>query len=268
MASDKDHRFLDEAGDTTFYGKGKRLVLGEEGVSKAFILGMVKFRSPLSTVREEVVALQRQIEGNAYLNGISSVQKRIANGGFYFHAKNDPPEARMLFFEFIKRLDCGLEAVAARKIPGIFLNKHHGRDAEFYADILSHLLKNKLQLKHPLVLNIASRGNSTRQEILNDALQKATSRFQAQKPEREANCRVTFNVQNQRTEPLLNVADYLCWSVQRVFERGDLRPYSFIQDKIRLVVDLYDSEKYKGSRHYYTEKNPLTRSNCLGPLPP
>ena len=35
------HRFLDESGDTTFYGKGKRVIIGENGVSKCFILGTV-----------------------------------------------------------------------------------------------------------------------------------------------------------------------------------------------------------------------------------
>ena len=33
------HRFLDEAGDTTFYGKGNTPILGKEGVSQYFILG-------------------------------------------------------------------------------------------------------------------------------------------------------------------------------------------------------------------------------------
>jgi len=32
------HRFLDEAGDTTFYGKGKVSTIGNEGSSHCFIL--------------------------------------------------------------------------------------------------------------------------------------------------------------------------------------------------------------------------------------
>jgi len=38
------HRFLDKAGDTTFYGKGKKNIIGEDGVSKVFILGMIKVK--------------------------------------------------------------------------------------------------------------------------------------------------------------------------------------------------------------------------------
>ncbi|HMN91463.1 MAG TPA: hypothetical protein PKD70_07565, partial [Saprospiraceae bacterium] len=52
------HRFLDEAGDTTFYGKGKVDIIGQMGVSCCFILGMVKFKEPLESIRQRVIELQ------------------------------------------------------------------------------------------------------------------------------------------------------------------------------------------------------------------
>jgi hypothetical protein len=78
--------------------------------------------------------------------------------------------------------------------------------------------------------------------------------------------RAVFNVQNPRTEPLLTVSDYLCWTVQRVFEQGDVRHYNYLAEKIRLVVDLYDRQNYEGSGNYYDRRNPLTAKNKLGPL--
>ena len=77
--------------------------------------------------------------------------------------------------------------------------------------------------------------------------------------------KVVFNVQKHRTEPLLNVADYLCWSVQRVFERGETRYYDFLGDRIKVVVDIYDSENYTGSKHYYRGKRRLGAQNRLSP---
>jgi hypothetical protein len=53
--------------------------------------------------------------------------------------------------------------------------------------------------------------------------------------------------------------------VQRVFEQGEVRHSNYLGEKIRLVVDLYDREKYEGSRNYYDRKNPLTVQNKLGP---
>jgi hypothetical protein len=77
--------------------------------------------------------------------------------------------------------------------------------------------------------------------------------------------RVVFNVQTPRIEPLLTISDYLSWAVQRVFERGDVRYYNYLTAKIRLVVDLYDRDKYEGYRNYYDKKNPLTAQNKIGP---
>lgn len=49
------HRYLDEAGDTTFFGKGKVDILGQNGVSKSFILGLVKLKEPLVGVRNTII---------------------------------------------------------------------------------------------------------------------------------------------------------------------------------------------------------------------
>jgi hypothetical protein len=100
------------------------------------------------------------------------------------------------------------------------------------------------------------------------AMTKARERFAKKQDAAKISSDVVFNVQNPRTEPLLCVPDYLAWTVQRVFERGDTRHYDFMRERISLVVDLYDSEKYEGSRNYYTPKRPLTAENKLGPLVP
>jgi hypothetical protein len=146
----------------------------------------------------------------------------------------------------------------------IYEKKHHGKEQEFYADILSHLLKNKLSLGNKLVLNIAQRGKSTRNANLAIALTKAVSRFnEKKKADKSVETNVVFNVQNHLSEPLLNVADYFCWSIQRVFERGEIRYYNYLKEKIKLVADIYDYTKYEGGRNFYTPKNPLTGINKI-----
>jgi hypothetical protein len=86
--------------------------------------------------------------------------------------------------------------------------------------------------------------------------------------EAEIPSQVVFNVQNPRTEPLLCVPDYLAWTVQRVFERGETRHYDFVREQISLVVDLYEAKKQEDSRNYYTPEYPLTIENKLGPPVP
>ena len=70
----KFHRFLDEAGDTTFYGKGKELIVGHDGVSKSFILGMLNIKEPLGPVRERVVSLHSAIAADPYYRDNPRIQ--------------------------------------------------------------------------------------------------------------------------------------------------------------------------------------------------
>jgi hypothetical protein len=234
------HRFLDEAGDTTFYGKGRKSIIGTEGVSTCFMLGMVKFRQPLDDIRNSIIDLQNSIANDPYFQ-VPSVIKKKDRYGYYFHAKDDLPEIRHEFFRFINGIDCSFEAVVAEKEIERFVTSHKDKEELFYADLLSHLLKNKFTAQEKLVLNIATKGTSTRNHNLNKALEIALARFGTSKIAQRKMAdqqeifipkKIVFNETNPFREPLLNVADYLCWAVQRVFEKGETRYYDFIKDKI------------------------------------
>jgi hypothetical protein len=260
------HRFLDEMGNPTFFGKGKQCIIGHEGVSLAFGMGIAKIERPLAEVRNEIQALQQQVAHDPLLNTLPSVVKRVSKGGFFFHACKDTPDVRTVFLHYLRELPCSIEVVVARKIPALFVKKHHGQEDEFYADLLAHLIKSRLKKAHRLVLNVAARGSSTRSKVLDEALNKAIGRAGRKWGDDQLQARVVFNVQTPLTEPLLCVPDYLNWAVQRVFERGETRFYDYLKDKIRLVVDLYDQANYNGSRNYYDPKrNPLTAQNKLSP---
>lgn len=262
------HRFLDEAGDTTFYGRGRRVIVGQPGVSKAFCLGSVKFRCPLSEARLVVEDAVARVTSHPKLRSYISVQKRILAGGFFFHAKDDPPPVRELFFDELKDLSCSLEIIVARKIAKLFESTHQRREDEFYADILGHLLKGKLRLKGRLILTVAQRGSSTRAVVLERALALARTRASKRWNLEALTTEVIFDVQNPRKEPLLAVADYLSWSVQRVFERGETHYYDAVSHKIRAIQDIYDSSSYQGNLHWYSPQRPLTSQNKISPPSP
>jgi hypothetical protein len=259
------HRFIDEAGDTTFYLKGKKPALGCVGVSQAFILGMVKISEPLDDVRKKITDLQNAIANDPFYD-VPSVRKKINNAGYYLHATDDLPEIRKQFFDLIKTINCSFEAVVGRKSIERFVTKHKEREEYFYADLLSHLLKNKLSKHDKLVLNISERGQSTKNANLTLALKKAEQRFLANENGKTLKTKVLFEVQSPTNEPLLNLADYLCWAVQRVFEKGEIRYYNLVKEKISLVIDLYDKEHYENWGNYYdNRKNPLTASKKISP---
>jgi len=255
------HKFMDEAGDTAFYGRGKTRILGTEGVSKCFILGMLKINEPLDVVRNKITDLQNKMTSDPYFAGIPNIEKKKNKSGYYLHAKDDIPEVRKLMYDLIKSIDCSFECFVARKIYSIYEKTHNGNESEFYSDLLSHLLKNKFRKYHTLVLNIATRKKCTTHSNLQFGLNKALERANSKNPCGENNCKIVFNIQEPTKEPLLNITDYFCWAVQRVFEKGEIRYYDFISEKISFIVDLYDKEKLNGSKNYYTKRNKLTKEN-------
>ncbi|TLU83603.1 MAG: hypothetical protein FDX21_07410 [Chlorobium sp.] len=254
---------MDEAGDTTFYGKGKIPVIGNAGASYCFMLGMLKINEPLDAVRKKVVELQQSIAADAYFAGIPSIEKKKSSYGYFLHAKDDLPEVRKLAFDLIKGIDCSFEAVIGRKIPHLYESKHNGKEAEFYADLLSHLLKHNLNEHDKLILNLSHRSKCTSHTNLQKGLDKAIKRAGIQAPHQANNCKVVFNVQQPTTEPLLNISDYFCWTIQRVFERGEMRFYEYISDQVTLVQDLYDFEKGETNSRQYGKSRKLSKENCM-----
>jgi len=265
MSVKKNHRFIDEAGDTTFFLKGKKPALGSNGVSNAFIIGMVKVKDDIELIRNKIHNLQNEIANEPYFQ-VPSVIKKKSKNGYYLHATDDIPEIRYKFFQLIKTINCSFEAVVGKKDINRYINYHKGKEEYFYADLLSHLIKNKLQKDEKLILHISERGKSTKNKNLEIALKKAIQRWKNNpNTSEEIKTDVIFNVNYPTKEPLLNLADYFCWSVQRVFEKGETRYYNELKDKISVVIDLYDKENYKDWKNYYNPKNPLTPKNKINP---
>ena len=180
-----------------------------------------------------------------YFKDVASVLKRTQKTGYFLHAKDDLPEIRLKVFEVIKGFDCDFKAIVARKNYGRFASKHKSNPEEFYADIMSHLLKDELRTDRRVVVNVANRGKSTRTHTLEQAVDIAASRFIKNTQAQPDLNMIRFNVQNPLTEPLLTVVDYFNWAVQRVFETGEDRFYSFIKDKISIVKDIYDTANFQ-----------------------
>lgn len=254
------HRFIDEAGDMTFFGKNKVPILDNEGVSAVFMLGMGHIKQPLPKVRDLIEGFCREVEKDPFFNQIPSIQKRINSGGFYLHAKDDPPELRYKFLTFLmENVSFSVQIVAGRKNLTRFTSKHNSSEREFYADLLSHLLKDKGSYEK-LVINIAERGSSTKNNNLENALAQAHERHKKRK-NHTYRAEIKFNVQSYSSDPILAIVDYVLWTVQRVFEKGETRFYDVVRDKIPTIIDLYDTANYQNYQNYYSPKHPLTKNN-------
>jgi hypothetical protein len=241
--------FVDEAGDPTFYDKRGNLIVGQPGCSPVLILGFIETQDP-QAMRHAVAALQHQIVQDPYFQEFPSIQKT----SIAFHAKDDVPEVRYLFFKLLATLDFSAQLVVARKIERVFRNNFQAKEHLFYDHLVSQLFQNVLHRRQHNCIYFAKRGSRERQEPFYMAILRGVRRFEQKW---STTVRTTIEVQAQTPggEPCLSVIDYVNWAVYRAYTRGEMRFYKVIEDKVSLLVDLYDAAKHPDN--WYNRRNPF-----------
>jgi hypothetical protein len=241
--------FVDESGDPVFYDRNGNLIVGQSGCSPILMVAFIETQSPIQ-LRRAILTLQEEIVGDPYFQGVPSLSKTAVA----FHAKDDLPEIRHMFFKLLATLDFRAQIVVARKIERVFRNNFEARETAFYDHLVTQLFQDVLHRYQENMIYFAKRGSRDRQLPLSKAIQTGIQRFEEkwQHP-----VTTTFSVQAQTPsgEPCLSIVDYVCWAVYRAFTRGQMRYYRAVEEKVSLLVDLYDKEKYP--KNWYNRRNPF-----------
>jgi len=69
------------------------------------------------------------------------------------------------------------------------------------------------------------------------------------------NTNSTICIQTAGHETCLQIIDYMNWAIYRAFTKGEMRFLNKVKDKISLLIDIYDFDKYPKS--YYNKNNPF-----------
>jgi len=241
--------FVDESGDATFYDRKGNLIVGQPGCSPILILGLIETQTPES-LRQAVLTLQREIVQEPYFQDVPSLKKTA----IAFHAKDDLPEIRYRFFKLLSTLDFQALFVVARKVERVFRSSFEAQENAFYDHLVSHLFENMLHRYENNIIYFAKRGSRDRQAPLSGAIERGIKRFEEKW---STQVTTTFRVQAQmpRGEPCLSVIDYMNWAVYRAFTGGEMRYYRVVEDKVGLLVDLYDAANYP--HNWYNRRNPF-----------
>lgn len=119
-----------------------------------------------------------------------------------------------------------------------------------------HLLKdqlNKEDVFYQILLSTRA-GNSGKK--LKEAVQKAIER---DNKKRKIPITIHYDCRTipSNITPELSVIDYLMWALQRYILLKDSRFYIALVEKMNLIIDLYDFEKFgtKNSNYYHPKKN-------------
>ncbi|MBN1657578.1 MAG: DUF3800 domain-containing protein [Anaerolineae bacterium] len=257
------HYFVDESGDGTLFNKRGRIIIGTEGCSRFFILGLLDISQP-EILGRELEELRANLLADPYFAKVPSMQPEEKKTALAFHAKDDVPEVRREVFHLLLCHDLRFLAVVRNKHKLLnYVRQRNERDAtyryhpnELYDYLVRRLFKNLLHKDDAYHICFARRGRSDRTRALHEALEKARQRFSAQWGIASA-----APIRVMPTTPPesagLQAADYFLWALQRLYERGEDRYVELLWPAFSLVHDLDDTREARYGI-YYSQKKPLT----------
>jgi hypothetical protein len=238
--------FVDEAGDPVFYNAKGDFIVGTEGCSKTLIIGYIRTIDP-APIRAAVLDVRNQIKQDKYLRSIRSISKTLN----YFHAKDDVPEVRHMFYKTIKNMKFHSEFIIARKEENRFKTSHLGKEGIFYNDMVSKLFETRMHVSQASEIYFAVRGNKTRQTPLTDAIQNAKLAFE-RNHETKVNSVVYVYPQTMSGEPCLQVADYMLWALERACLRDETRYLDYVANKVSFIWDIYGRKEPQKLNRYHS----------------
>ncbi|HRF94726.1 MAG TPA: hypothetical protein PLZ51_06025, partial [Aggregatilineales bacterium] len=97
LESTPRYYFVDEAGDGVIFNKRGKVIIGTEGCSRFFMLGLLDDPKP-DVLQKDLNDLRTQILADPWFNKIPSINPQSRKTAFAFHAKDDIPEVRREVF--------------------------------------------------------------------------------------------------------------------------------------------------------------------------
>lgn len=264
--------FVDEAGDPTLFNAQKKIVVGTNGCSKFFIVGLLDIADP-GRLDKDLGELRLQLLADPYFKGVPSMQPSREKTATEFHAKDDIPEVRREVFSLLMKHEMRFFAVVRDKRRIVRLVREHNvkqpqyryHPNQLYDRCVSRLFKDRLHKEEAYRIVFAKRGASDRTAALRKALEGARQNFR-----RSWGIQATAPIEVVASVPSkdagLQAADYFLWALQRLYERNEARYWDFVWPSVSLVYDIDDGRSHDYGE-YYTQRNRLTLDAVLKRAP-
>ncbi len=263
------HYFVDEAGDLTLFNKRGSSIVGQEGVSRVFMVGVAYLPHP-EEANKLLTDLRTHLMKDPYFKDVPSMRPDAQKTALLFHAKNDLPEVRREMFTLLPKLNAEVqiavrrkeELVSAARISQTQFGKKLSVSV-IYDDLVKRLFKNLLHQADCNRIVFAKHSKWGRREALANAIAKAKHNFERK-----------WNISSNRPTDLLSgtpeeyaglqVIDYYLWALQRLYERKEDRFYELLAADYKLVMDLDDTTNKKYGE-WYSKQNPLVLKKLKPP---
>ena len=264
------HYFVDEGGDGTLFSRKGKVLVGTEGCSRFFILGLLDVPNP-SALKDRFDTLRAQLMSDSYFKSVPSMQPANRKTALAFHAKDDLPEIRRDVFRLLRDTEeLRFFAVVADKLSVLeYVHQRNKREPayryhpnELYDSLTERLFRDRLHQSTGYDIIFSKRGKSDRTDALHQALETARSHFVTQQ-EITNHGFLNIAVATPKEHAGLQAVDYFIWALQRLYERGEDRYLAYLWKAFGLVHDIDDTSKTDYGV-YYTQNRPLTAAVLRG----
>ena len=264
--------FVDESGDATIFSRQGKVLVGQPGCSRYFILGMLDIADQ-DALNTDMERLRTELLADPYFMKVPSMQPEAKKTVLAFHAKDDVPEVRREVFTLLMKYNLRFFAVVRDKSKVVnYVRQRNKNDAgyryhpnELYDYMVRRLFKNLLHKDDGYELYFSKRGKDDRTAALKQALDSARERFTNQWGI-QSNASISVFPRTPAKCSGLQAVDYFLWALQRFYERREDRYVELLWPSFHMVYDLDDTRKNAYGR-YYTRKKPLTLAAIDNDLP-
>ncbi len=255
--------FVDEAGDPTLFDRKGRIIVGEPGCSRYFMLGKLEIDDP-KALSQALDALRSDLLKHPYFRGVPSMQVGQRKTALAFHAKDDLPEVRWEVYKLLMQAPVRFYAVVRDKTAlATYVQQQNTRDPAYryrpdeQYDFLVQALFEKLHhMASHVSICFAKRGTKPRNDALRAALERAGAIFARNFGFAHPAIHDVISSTPPQC-PGLQAADYFLWALQRFYERREDRYLSLLWDQ---VGEIHDLDQLANGRRgtFYRKDKPLT----------
>jgi hypothetical protein len=222
------HLFVDEAGTPTLFHESGKPIADTYGCSRFFILGKLEVESP-TALTAALTELRQKMLADPLFAGTVSFKPERKKTAVAFHAKDDLPEVRFRVFDLLRGFGSQLrfyavvcdklkltesEIAKRAKEPGYRFNEN-----SVYDSLMRELFGKFHRLAARYEVNVARRGNSSRNEAIKAALAHAEQDFERKFGFRRSQPDAwKITVLKSKEAPCLQAVDYFLWALQRFYE--------------------------------------------------
>lgn len=239
----KQYFFFDESGDPNILGHHGKNLLKAGMVSKTFSVGFIKTENP-KKIAKDLNALLEELKNDETLKAVPSI-KNLENG---FHANKDCAEIRREVFKLLKQEDFQMYAIVARKDESLFREKFNMNKKRLYKYLVSELIKNQIKESNQIDMYFSCMDNVVSLSTMTEAVDSA---LKSVYKDNETQAQIHIYVQQPSQQALLQVIDYLLWTVYRLYEHNEARYFDYMKDKIINITELFmEGDKGKKNETY------------------